>query len=356
MKLVIFIFTMIYFTSVSSPCIGLLRPDVEFKVFQFPKDNIPKIDGNPDDWAIVPDTYSIGSEDLLDTVKNTPIDKNDLDVTVKVGWVDGLDRLYFLYEAYDNYWDFKSTNLHNDIFEIVVDGDLSGGSLLPGSDMSAWEGYLFQGVYAQNYHIFTPAEGKSWCMVWGCQPWIAEFPWANASYQYNFEHSQSGKLVLEFYITPFDYAPYSNPEQAIPSELKENKIIGLSWSILDYDDENASGYDGFYNLSHKTSMYGNASDLVAFRLVPLEEQFHEPIEAQWSWEIIDMDQRCVEFTDESYGKITSWKWDFGDGSYSTEQNPTHRYSKAGTHYIVILYVEGPEGDARMSKIWDVAIK
>src|SRR5207247_3659916 len=57
-------------------------------------------------------------------------DKKDLDVKVKVGWVKGLNRLYFLYEAYDNYWDFEAHSRHNDIFEVVVDGDLSGGPLV----------------------------------------------------------------------------------------------------------------------------------------------------------------------------------------------------------------------------------
>ena len=31
-----------------------------------------------------------------------------------MGWVKGLNRLYFLYEAYDNYWDFADPGLHND--------------------------------------------------------------------------------------------------------------------------------------------------------------------------------------------------------------------------------------------------
>ena len=60
---------------------------------------------------------------------DSPIDTTDLDVTVHVGWVKGLNRLYFLYEAYDDYWDFSNRDLHNDILEIVVDGDLSGGPL-----------------------------------------------------------------------------------------------------------------------------------------------------------------------------------------------------------------------------------
>ena len=84
--------------------------------------------------------------------------------------------------------------------------------------------FTFHGVHAQNYHIFTPADGKDWTMVWGCQPWIKNLPYANAAYNYNFKHGESGKLVLEFYITPFDYAAYEGPERSVESKLQENKI------------------------------------------------------------------------------------------------------------------------------------
>jgi uncharacterized membrane protein len=101
-------------------------------------------------------------------------------------------------------------------------------------------------------------------------------------------------------------------------------------------------------------MYGNASQLRTFRLMPLEPQFLKKIDAQWSFKIIDMDRRLVAFQDESIGNITSWKWEFGDGTTSTEQNPVHAYGKSG-RYIVILYVEGPDGKSRRAKVWDVAV-
>ena len=109
-----------------------------------------------------------------------------------MGWVKGLNQLYFLYEAYDDYWDFTRPDLHNDIFELVVDGDLSGGPFIKQMhphfrDRPAEAHFSFHGVHAQNYHIFTPSEGKDWAMVWGCQPWIKELPWANAAYNYNFK-------------------------------------------------------------------------------------------------------------------------------------------------------------------------
>ncbi len=41
----------------------------------------------------------------------------------------------------------------------------------------------------------------------------------------------------------------------------------------------------------------------------------------------------VQFIDESLGVPTSWLWDFGDGSTSTEQNPCHMYTKPGQYTV-----------------------
>lgn len=338
------------------PLLALERPGVEYKVFQFPADRIPRVDGDGSDWEMVPESYVVGMDQLKETVKGRGFqyDKNDLDVRVKVGWVRGMNRLYFLYEASDNYWDFAQANRHNDIFEVVVDGDLSGGPLISAMHSRKDSYFDFHGVHAQNYHIFTPAPDRDWTMVWGCQPWIKDLPYANAAYKYNFKHGESGRLTLEFWITPFDYAPYEGPARAVESKLTENKVIGLSWAVLDYDGPQPD-YTGFWNLSHKTTMYGDADDLVAFRLMPVEAGLRRPIGAQWSFHVLDLDRREVAFRDESWGDIRSWTWDFGDGSTSTERNPLHRYQKGG-EYVVKLMVEGPGGKAQWTKVRDVAVR
>jgi FOG: PKD repeat len=56
----------------------------------------------------------------------------------------------------------------------------------------------------------------------------------------------------------------------------------------------------------------------------------------------------VAFTDTSTGSPTSWKWDFGDGSKSFLQNPTHKYSKVGT-YNVSLTVKNDAGSNAVTK-------
>jgi PKD repeat protein len=50
----------------------------------------------------------------------------------------------------------------------------------------------------------------------------------------------------------------------------------------------------------------------------------------------------VQFYDMSTGDIDEWFWEFGDGSSSTAQYPTHTYQNGGT-YQICLTVEGPGG-------------
>ena len=56
----------------------------------------------------------------------------------------------------------------------------------------------------------------------------------------------------------------------------------------------------------------------------------------------------VHFTDKSLGNPTSWKWDFGDGSTSKDQNPKHTYNDAG-NYTVKLTVTNKYGTNTKSK-------
>ena len=343
-----------------SEAYALGRPDVEFKIFQFPRNMIPRIDGNIDDWEIVPDDYVIGTDQLTD--EKTPgreMNRKSLDVKVRVGWVRGLNRLYFCYEAYDDCWDMFYRR--GDIFELVVDGDVSGGDIIHSPYFKGYDSYFkYQGVLGQNYHIFTPpGEGRDWTFVWGCQPWINDLPWSNYAYNYNFKEGESGKLILEFWITPFDYAPYDGPERAVVSRLTENEIIGLSWVIIDYDEgtdhSNINDDNGFWSISHHRRAYSDAGVAVAFRLMSLLPQFKKPIDAEWSFRVLDMNRRLVAFQDESYGEITSWLWNFDDGTTSTEQHPVHTFTKPG-HFVVTLNVEGPAGKAKRIKVRDVVIR
>lgn len=360
----------------AAPALANDSHDRTFKVFQFPQDRIPRIDGDISDWDMVPESYVVGTDELTDNDGHHPgPDPSTIDISVKVGWVKGLNRLYFLYEAYDDYWDYTLPGLHNDTFEVVVDADASGGPLIDIAHRDIWtpdnvgvrasepdpripaseSHWNNHGVQAQNYHIMTPAVDKDWTMVWGSPTWLKEFPHSNAVQRFDGEPGKPGRYTLEFYITPYDYAGPEGPDRAVESVLRENKMIGLGWIVLDYDDVNIDKHSGFWTLSRERPMFALASDLPLFRLMPMEPELQPDLAAQWSWNVVDMDRRLVAFKDESVGEVTSWLWTFGDGTTSTEQNPIHQFEEARS-YVTILDVAGPDGKSRRSKVWDVQLR
>jgi len=57
----------------------------------------------------------------------------------------------------------------------------------------------------------------------------------------------------------------------------------------------------------------------------------------------------VNFTDLTKDGVTSWLWDFGDGSTSTEKNPRHTYTNPGS-YSVSLTITGSLGPEKETKV------
>lgn len=62
----------------------------------------------------------------------------------------------------------------------------------------------------------------------------------------------------------------------------------------------------------------------------------------------------VTFTDSSTGNPTSWLWDFGDGTTSTDQNPVHTYTISGS-YTVTLTVSNTAGSDSETKIGYITV-
>jgi PKD repeat protein len=62
---------------------------------------------------------------------------------------------------------------------------------------------------------------------------------------------------------------------------------------------------------------------------------------------------AYQFIDLSTGNIDSWSWTFGDGTYSTDQNPNHVFPEEG-QYEVCLSVNGPDCEATWCQYITVA--
>ena len=57
----------------------------------------------------------------------------------------------------------------------------------------------------------------------------------------------------------------------------------------------------------------------------------------------------IGFVDQSSGLPISWQWDFGDGTTSTEQNPTHSYMSEGTYSVTLTVKNAFSTDTNVKK-------
>jgi PKD repeat protein len=88
--------------------------------------------------------------------------------------------------------------------------------------------------------------------------------------------------------------------------------------------------DGDSKTISKTIIVKNESPVAEFSMTPENPKIGE----------------LVTLTDKSSdpdGSIVEWEWDFGDGTTSSEQNPSHRYLTPGT-YTIHLKVYDDSGD------------
>jgi PKD repeat protein len=56
--------------------------------------------------------------------------------------------------------------------------------------------------------------------------------------------------------------------------------------------------------------------------------------------------------DPNGGTIVSYEWDFGDGTTSDQQNPTHRYAQEGSYTVVCV---GNFSNQETAKSLDIAV-
>ena len=64
----------------------------------------------------------------------------------------------------------------------------------------------------------------------------------------------------------------------------------------------------------------------------------------------------VQFNDRSTGSPTSWSWDFGDGSTSSDQSPSHIYTASGQYDVALTISDGTNSDTTTKNniIWATA--
>src|SRR5262249_21006395 len=75
--------------------------------------------------------------------------------------------------------------------------------------------------------------------------------------------------------------------------------------------------------------------------------------ALFSARAVHGDPLRIAFSDLSTGDVSTWSWEFGDGSSSTAQAPEHLYAAIGD-YSVRLTVDGPSGSDAVEDVVHVS--
>ncbi len=92
---------------------------------------------------------------------------------------------------------------------------------------------------------------------------------------------------------------------------------------------------GNYTVALTASNEAGAGTKTRANYIKLTETVQKPVVSFWGSRLSGKAPLTIGFTDASTGSPTAWKWSFGDGTYSTLQNPRHTYSKAGVYTVTL---------------------
>lgn len=124
--------------------------------------------------------------------------------------------------------------------------------------------------------------------------------------------------------------------------LRDPQIGFSTFNVTDllHSGSNVAGMQSYNNATKGDNMVALNSILVV--------SYSSPV-SSFSADVTNgINSLTVKFTDGSTNTPTSWAWDFGDGTTSTQQNPTHTYSNPGK-YTVKLTTTNAVGSGTVTK-------
>ena len=122
--------------------------------------------------------------------------------------------------------------------------------------------------------------------------------------------------------------------------------FGDGASSTDRNPSHTYAAAGQYNVTLRVTDDDGADDAQTHTASPTAPPPNPNDPPRAEFEVTCQELHCT-FVDRSQdpdGSLTSWAWDFGDGSTSTERNPSHTYAAAG-RYTVLLVVTDNDGAA-----------
>ncbi|WP_292381693.1 PKD domain-containing protein [Methanosarcina sp. UBA289] len=137
-------------------------------------------------------------------------------------------------------------------------------------------------------------------------------------------------------------------DQSIGSPTSWNWTFGDGSYSTEKNPVHIYKKSGKYSVTLILNETGNSSTVTKSSYIIASNGYEAPVAAFSASSASGKTPHTVTFTDQSTGSPTSWKWNFGDGAYSTGKNPVHTYSKPGL-YSVTLTASNEDGSNRLTK-------
>ncbi len=250
---------------------------------------------------------------------------------------------YFSVAPRDRYGSFPLTVLFNDDSSGSVDWDtppatyewdFGDGSLNSTERGSVYHNYMTAGTYTVTLTV-TDIGGTDTMVR---ENYIGE--------------ALPPQPIADFTATPKrGYAPLTVDfiDQSTGSpELSHAWAFGDGTISTEKDSSHTFTTPGLYNITHVVTNIGGSDSITKswyIEVLPAPPGVYAEFTATPKSGTAPL---TIDFLDQSGGHITSWDWSFGDGTSSTEKNPTHIFTSPGS-YNISLAVTGTEGSGYEEK-------
>jgi hypothetical protein len=82
-----------------------------------------------------------------------------------------------------------------------------------------------------------------------------------------------------------------------------------------------------------------------------------PLIAEFTVDVIEGARPLsVQFSDLSTGSVEIWSWNFGDGTTSSEQSPSHTYTEPGIYTVILQIFNSAKGHDTETKISYISVR
>lgn len=245
-------------------------------MFQFPAGLEPTLDGEMDDWGIVPEVYYARAENMFNQY-GAPMDLSDFNSWNIWGYSLATGKAYFAYWVADDM-------VHNtEKWSTTTDWDHSGGQFRSFSGESDEFVARWAGAQAARYDLYAPtfASGGYYTRQidkrWAGEPPYLE--WGGKYLKGEAGTFEPAELWGEFAMVPFDDAHPDGFAASLVHTFAVNQIVGIETNWGDKDPDPGAYDDAYWSIFGGIGASLQADQFGDYLLAPVEPGLPTAVQA-----------------------------------------------------------------------------